>query len=73
MRAETLTGGRAGTAQPGRPGIPVTLTTVCRRTITKHIAIKFFNAEKLSKGFFGFGGKFIQDFRIDKYLICQYV
>ena len=42
MRAETLTGGRAGTAQPGRPGIPVTLTTVCRRTITKHIAIKFF-------------------------------
>ena len=54
MRAETLTGGRAGTAQPGRPGIPVTLTTVCRRTITKHIAIKFFHAEIFKKAMFVF-------------------
>ena len=49
MRAETLTGGRAGTAQPGRPGIPLTLTTVCCSTVTKHIAIKFFHAAIFKK------------------------
>ena len=54
MRAETLTGGRAGTAEPGRPGIPVTLTTVCRRTITKHISIKFVHAVFFNKAMFVF-------------------